>query len=143
MLVLVCACPGPIIEEPQRAEARVLVELDGVHVESDTLSFMGAAGARVTKSFILVNVGRIPLIIEGVPSSSGALVQLDATPLADAAFEISSIGGIELQPGEAVEFPVTFRPSVSGTTQTAVIEVAFDLRNGLKERRPLTLVGRW
>lgn len=120
----------------------MLVELDGVHVESDTLSFVGAPGARVTKSFILVNVGRIPLIIEGVPSSSGALVQRDATPVPDAAFELSSIGGTELQPGESVEFPVTFRGGAIGTMQTAVIEVAFSLGARLKERRPLTLVGR-
>lgn len=121
----------------------MLVELGGVIVESNTLSFEADAGASVTKPFIIANVGMISLIIEDVPSSSGALVQLDATRLPDAAFQISSINGTEIEPGKSVEFPVTFHPGARGTTQTAVIEMAFDLRNGLKERRPLTLVGRW
>lgn len=141
LTVNACQC-GPTIIEYRYAEARVLVSENDVLVESDTLTFAAAPGQVSKKRFLIVNVGMIGMIIEGVKATSGALVQLDATRLPGTAFEVGSIAGITVEPGDSVELPVTFLPGASGTTQTATLELALDLRNGRKEKRTLTLVGR-
>lgn len=136
-----CLC-GPTIIDHIFGDARVLVSEDGVQVESDTLRMVGAPGQVVTGRFTIVNVGTGRLIIEGVTAKSGALVQLDATRLPGTVFAVGSIAGTLIERGDAIELPITYLPVASGTTQTAVIELALDLQNGRKERRALTLIGR-
>lgn len=143
MVVLSSACRcGPTIEEPVLGEVRLVAEVDGVLVESDALSLIASPGQSVAGRFGIINVGRNNLVVESL-TAAGPLVQVGPTRLPGMVFELASVEGVDVQPGDSVMVPVTFHAGpVGGTTQAALLDLRFSRVLPGMESLPFTLVGR-
>ncbi len=122
VLSSLAACDGcrPQIRDQVYGEPRILVDVDGVNVESTELDFGSVPMTKkVTRVVRLTNVGRAALQFDGFAKEDGDAVQLGTTVL-----EPNPVFGIDLSPfelpvGESKELTFFFQPPEATTPTVA------------------------